>query len=202
MNQIPIDGIADQVKRAQECLEKNDLNGFLYNIAPAIDASSKNYGNPKRGNRLRIENYLGIYEKDLVEFSTQGKMSITESGNLYFGRNNSGEGITLASIIYKYIRCGQSHDSIIDRDKIYLGGDYGVSSIMIEKDTPAGYKAGQHIISSALCLGLLLIVRLDNVNKKRSFPVLNLTVNDKQITVASTYSFKQFTKIFVKLHDA
>jgi hypothetical protein len=190
MNQIPHDGVVDQVRRAQLCLEQNDLNGALYNIAPAIDVTSKSYSSKKSGNRKKIEKFLEMSEKELIQFSTLGRVSISEFGNLYFGQTPSGSKLTLPTIIYKFLRCGQSHNSVIDYEKIYLGCEFGISSIFINTPPP-DYKPGQHVISRALCFGLMAIVVLDESNAHRKFPKCQIQIGGKSFEL-NFNNFKDF----------
>ena len=199
VNQIPLDGIVDQVSRAIACISINDLNGALYNIAPAIDVVAKKYSSSKSkdSNRERIESYLNKFEKDLIKLATLGRVMVTSTGLLIFGEIS-----TLARLVYKFIRCGQSHDSVIDQSKVYLGAKYGVSNFFIG-EIPCDYKPDQHVISSAFCLGLIAIVILDPANKNRSFTRLSISNGNKTLNISEfNCSFSAFVDEYISIHSA
>ena len=197
VNQIPVDGVVDQVNRALVCIEQNDLVGALYNIAPPIDVAAKKYCKPKEKNKVRIESYLERYEKELIRFSTIGFLTVTETGKVIFGRER-----TLAKLVYGFIRCAQSHDSVIYDSKVYLGCEFGVSAFLVGK-IPPDFKPGQHVISRAFCLGLIAIVVLDPTNKRRQFKKFKLRRNQKECSLSDfNGTFGEFTDKFIEINTA
>lgn len=97
-------GIKNRVVRALHAFYEVDLEEALFQIAPAIDATAqKRYPGKKPG--VRVRTFLKDEQDLIYGFSTQNRILVSQSAAIAFG--NDGE---FQSIVYKFVRCAQSHD--------------------------------------------------------------------------------------------
>jgi hypothetical protein len=144
-------GIKNRVVRALNAFYADDLEEALFQIAPAIDATAqKRYPGKKPG--VRVRTFLKDEQDLIYGFSTQNRVSAPKGATFVYG--NDGE---FQSIVYKFVRCAQSHDAALDTSKVTLGGDFGIGRIMIQGAslTP---QPGTILISRATILALIFAV--------------------------------------------
>lgn len=145
------DGIKNRIVRAIFAHQKGDLEESLFQIAPAIDATSKKrYSKDKPG--VRVRKFIKDEQDIIYELSTQYRFRVDPCSTILY--TGLGE---FQTIMYKYIRCAQSHDAEIDKNIITLGGDYGIGRMFINWETSI-LPPHQFIISKATVFALILSV--------------------------------------------
>lgn len=144
-------GIKNRVIRALNAFYADDLEEALFQIAPAIDATAqKRYAGKKPGVRVRA--FLKDEQDLIYGFSTQNRALVSQGAAIVFG--SDGE---FQSIVYKFVRCAQSHDAALDTSKVTLGGDFGIGTFIIQGAslTP---QPGTILVSRATVLALIFAV--------------------------------------------
>jgi hypothetical protein len=145
------EGIKNRVIRALNALYADDLEEALFQIAPAIDATAqKRYPGKKPGFRTRA--FLKDEQELIYGFSTQNRVMVSLGTTIIFG--NDGE---FQSILYKFVRCAQSHDAALDTSKVTLGGDFGIGCFFIE-GASLKPQPGTVLISKATIFALIFAV--------------------------------------------
>lgn len=144
-------GIKNRVVRALQAFYENDLEEALFQIAPAIDATAKKrYPGKKPGDRVRT--FLKDEQDLIYRFSTQNRALVDRGSTILY----EGDG-EFQSIVYKFVRCAQSHDAALDTSKVTLGGEFGIGRMMI-KGASLEPQPGTILISRATVLSLIFAV--------------------------------------------
>ena len=148
-----------RIIEAIEKIEKNDFENALIQISIGIDGVAK-HKYPQLRTTERCIKLVDEYRDFIYRFSTLGKVSIGENGNIrYAGRF---EGKTLGEIMYKVIRCGLLHEGQLPEDNsLVFDIGYGIAGIRIAGNiTEFGF-----LISRSLLLSLCLII-IENDNSE------------------------------------
>ena len=144
-------GISKHVRKALEAFCKSDLEESLYQIAPAIDATAKKRY-PSATASQRVKKFLADEQEMIFGFSTQNRVKVDQGAKILHGQDGE-----LQQIIYKYIRCAQSHEAEYDSNKILLEGEFGVGRFRLEGLSPQ-IPADKYLISKATVLALIFSV--------------------------------------------
>jgi hypothetical protein len=144
-------GIANRIVRALDALYKNDLEEALYQIAPALDATAKKRY-PKKKPTQRVRSFVKDEQDLIYGLSTQNRFVVEQGAAVAYG--DYGE---FQSVLYKFVRCAQSHDAAVDTSKVTLGGNFGIGFVQISGAslTP---RPGTILISFATVLALIFSV--------------------------------------------
>lgn len=151
-------GIPKRLRKALEAFFSNDLEESLYQVASAIEATAK-MRYPAKNPSTRVQKFLKDEQDLLFGLATGNGFKINPRATMKHG--DDGE---LQRIIYKYIRCAQSHEARFDDKKIQLGGEFGIGRIVLQgtRDIP---DPGKYIISKAAVMAMIFSVVCATENK-------------------------------------
>lgn len=174
------------VNRVIEAIEKIQINDFenaLIQISIGLDGVAKSKY-PNIRTTERCVKIIEEYRDFIYRFSTLGKVSIGENGNVKYGGDL--EDKNLGEIIYKVIRCGLLHEGKLPNDNSFVfTNGFGIGGFEISDNiTEFGF-----IISTGLLLSLcLIIIENDNsedykkLNGFKEFSYRNITLKiDKSL---------------------
>ena len=150
------------VNRVIEAIEKIQINDFenaLIQISIGLDGVAKSKY-PNIRTTERCVKIIEEYRDFIYRFSTLGKVSIGENGNVKYGGDL--EDKNLGEIIYKVIRCGLLHEGKLPNDNSFVfTNGFGIGGFEISDNiTEFGF-----IISTGLLLSLCLII-IENDNSE------------------------------------
>lgn len=148
-----------RIIEAIQKIEKNDFENALIQISIGIDGVAKQKYPNLKTTRRNI-NLVNEYRDFIYRFSTLGKVSIAEKGNVRYGGKFKGK--TLGEILYKVIRCGLIHEGKLPEDNsLVFDIGYGIGGFRISGNTTnLGF-----LISRSLLLSLCLVI-IENDNSE------------------------------------